>query len=351
VKRETKLVGASGHELSPALSRATTFDRSQGPYAYQRQGSPTVEEAERALGELDSGHALLFPSGMAAVTAVLLGLLEPGARVAVPHDAYYGVPTLIETELARWGLELTRFDQTGRPPEDGDAVWLETPANPLLSFPDLDAHVAAARARGARVIVDATAATPLLLRPLEHGADLVVHSATKYLSGHSDVLLGAVVCASEAERDRLYEFRTRTGIVAAPDPAWLLLRGLRTLGVRVPRQSATALELARRLDEHPAVERVHYPGLGDAVAARYLGGQFGGLLSFLVAGGRDAAERVERSTRLIRNATSLGGVESVLETRARWEGDRIPPNLVRLSVGLEDVDDLWLDLAQALGSR
>jgi cystathionine gamma-synthase len=350
MKRETKLVGASGHELSPGLSRATTFDRSQGPYAYQRQGSPTVEEAERALGELDGGHALLFPSGMAAVTSVLLGLYEPGKRIAVPHDAYYGVPTLLETELGRWGLELLRFDQTGEPPRGADAVWLETPANPLLSFPDLDAQVAGARAGGARVIVDATAATPLLLRPLEHGADVVVHSATKYLSGHSDVLLGAVICASEADRDRLYEFRTRTGIVAAPDPAWLLLRGLRTLAVRVPRQSATALELARRLAEHPDVERVYYPGLGDAVAARYLD-QFGGLLSFLVAGGREAAERVEQSTRLIRNATSLGGVESVLETRARWEGDRIPANLVRLSVGLEDVDDLWADLAHALGSR
>jgi cystathionine gamma-synthase len=350
VKRETKLVGAAGHELSPGLSRATTFDRSQGPYAYQRQGSPTVEEAERALGELDGGHALLFPSGMAAVTSVLLALLGPGQRVAIPADAYYGVPVLVETELARWGLLPERFDQTGAPPEGADAIWLETPGNPLLSFPDLDAYAAAARSGGARLIVDATAATPLLLRPLEHGADVVVHSATKYLSGHSDALLGAAICASEADRDRLYEFRTRTGIVPAPDPAWLLLRGLRTLGVRVPRQSQTALELARRLEAHPAVERVLYPGLGDPVAARYLE-QFGGLLSFLVAGGAEAAERVERSTQLIRNATSLGGVESVLETRARWEGDRIPANLVRLSVGLEDVDDLWEDLAQALGSR
>ncbi len=349
MKRETKLVSAAGHELSPGLSRATTFDRSQGPYAYQRQGSPTVEEAERVLGELDGGHALLFPSGMAAVTSVLLALHEPGERVAVPRDAYYGVPALLETELARWGLVLLHFDQTEPAPSGADVVWLETPANPLLSFPDLDAQVAAAHAAGARVIVDATAATPLLLRPLEHGADVVVHSATKYLSGHSDVLLGAAICAREADRDRLYEFRTRTGIVAAPDPAWLLLRGLRTLAVRVPRQSATALELARRLESHPAVERVYYPGLRDEVAARYLE-QFGGLLSFLVAGGREEAERVERATRLIRNATSLGGVESVLETRARWEGDRIPANLVRLSVGLEDVDDLWADLAQALGS-
>jgi cystathionine gamma-synthase len=301
------------------------------------------------LGELDGGAALLFPSGMGAVTAVLLGLLSPGARVAFPTDAYYGVAVLLETELARWGLELVPFAQTGPAPAGVDVVWLETPSNPLLSFPDLDAHVEAAHAGGARVIVDATAATPVLLRPLEHDADVVVHSATKYLSGHSDVLLGAAVFRDGADRDRVYELRTRTGIVAAPDPAWLLLRGLRTLALRVPRQSATALELARRLERHPAVERVNYPGLGDPVAARYLDA-FGGLLSFLVAGGGAAAQRVESSTTLIRNATSLGGVESVLETRARWEGDRIPANLVRLSVGLEDVDDLWRDLEQALAA-
>src|SRR5919204_268927 len=158
-------------------------------------------------------------------------------------------------------------------------------------------------------------------------------------------LLGAVVCRDEGEAKRLRELRTRTGIVAAPDPAWLLLRGLRTLPLRVERQSASALELARRLAEHPRVERVHYPGLGDPRAARWMEGGFGGLLSFDVAGD---ARAVEQATQVITNATSLGGVESLLETRARWEGDRVPPNLLRLSVGLEDVEDLWADLAQAL---
>ena len=311
MKRETKLVTSSGHEIAPALSRATTFDRALGPYAYQRQGSPTIEEAERLLGELDGGRALLFPSGMGAVTSVLMALLDPGARIAFPHDAYYGVAVLLRTELARWGLELVEYEQTGPAPAGVQVVWLETPSNPRLSFPDLDAHVEAAHAAGARVVVDATAVTPVLLRPLEHGADVVVHSATKYLSGHSDVLLGAAVCRSDSDHDRLYEFRTRAGIVAAPDSAWLLLRGLRTLSLRVGRQSATALELARRLQVHPAVERVLYPGLGDEVAGRYLEA-FGGLLSFLVAGGQEAAEAVERSTRLIRNATSLGGIESTL---------------------------------------
>src|SRR6266540_1991494 len=216
------------------------------------------------------------------------------------------------------------------------------PSNPFLTFPDLGA----AAAHPAPVLVDATASTPVLFRPLEHGADFVLHSATKYLAGHHDALVGAVVCRSEEDRDRLKEFRGRTGAVAGPDTAWLVQRGLKTLEVRVRRQSESALELARRLDAHPAVERVRYPGLGDERAARYMSGGFGGLLSFDVKGD---ATKVESSTELIENATSLGGVSSVLETRYRWEGDRVPKNLIRLSVGLEDVDELWADLERALG--
>ena len=221
------------------------------------------------------------------------------------------------------------FDQTGPPPAGVQLVWLEAPSNPFLTMPDLEG----AAAHPAPVLVDATAATPIHLRPLEHGADLVLHSATKYLSGHSDVLLGAVVSRDPETAARLHEFRSRSGIVAAPDAAWLLLRGLKTLEVRVRRQTETAMELARRLEAHPQVEIVRYPG-------------FGGLLSFDVAD----AERVETSTRLIKNATSLGGVESTMETRRRWEGDRVPEGLLRLSVGLEDVEDLWADLEQALSS-
>jgi cystathionine gamma-synthase len=197
-------------------------------------------------------------------------------------------------------------------------------------MPDLDA----AAAHPAPVVVDATAATPVHLRPLERGADFVLHSATKYLAGHDDVLLGAVVCKREADAERLKEFRTRTGITAAPDPCFLLLRGLKTLELRVRRQTETARELARRLEEHPAVDQVRYPG-------------FGGLLSFDVAGA-DEARRVETALRLIANATSLGGVDSVLESRGRWEGDRVPPGLLRLSVGLEPLEALWEDLNQAL---
>jgi cystathionine gamma-synthase len=332
--------------MTTPLDRSTVwpYERGElGDFYYARYSSPTVAEAEQALGNLDGGRALLFPSGSAAITCVVLALLEPGQTVALAQDAYYGTSVLLRL-LERWGLRFVEFDQTGQAPEDADLVWLETPSNPLLSFPDIEAFTGG----DALVVVDSTAATPVLLRPLEHGADLAVHSVTKYLGGHSDVLLGAVVCRRDEHYDRLLEFRGRSGIVSAPDPAWLLLRSLPTLELRVRRQSETALELARRLSEHSAVERVYYPGLGDEVAARYLRGGFGGLLSFEVAGGAEAARRIETSTRVIANATSLGGVKSVLETRHRWEGDRIPESLVRLSVGLEDVDALWDDLEGAL---
>ncbi len=196
------------------------------------------------------------------------------------------------------------------------------------------------------VVVDNTVLSPVLLRPLEHGADFVLHSASKILGGHHDVLMGAVACAREEDHARLRAFRTASGIVAAPDPAWLALRGMKTLALRVQRQSAAALELARRLREHPMVQQVRYPGLDDPVAARYVDA-FGPLLSFDVADAA-GAEKVERSLRLIENATSLGGVTSTLESRGRWEPDRVPPGLLRLSVGLEAPADLWADLAQAL---
>jgi cystathionine gamma-synthase len=314
----------------PPLDRSTIWpyeDGEAGDFYYQRYGHPTGAAAEQALGELDGGEALLFSSGTGASTAVVLALLQPGQTIALAEGAYFGTSVLFG-ELSRWGLEHMEFDQTGAPPDGVDFVWLEAPSNPFLTVPDFEA----AAAHPAPVLVDATAATPIHLRPLEHGADLVLHSATKYLSGHSDVLLGAVVCRDPETARRLKEFRTRTGIVAAPDPAWLLLRGLKTLDARVRRQTETAQELARRLEAHPAVERVRYPG-------------FGGLMSFDVAGD---ASKVETATRLIANATSLGGVESTMESRRRWEGNRVPENLLRFSVGLEPVDELWADLEQAL---
>ena len=300
-----------------------------GPLYYQRYGHPTGIAAEQALGELEGGDALLFPSGSGAITALVLALLEPGQTIALAEGAYYGTAVLFRA-LERWGVRHLEFDQTGTPPAGVDLVWLEAPSNPFLTMPDLEA----AAAHPARVVVDSTAATPVYLRPLEHDADFALHSATKFLGGHSDVLLGAVVCRSADEAERLREFRGRSGIVAAPDPCWLLLRSLRTLRVRMERHTMTASKLAEKLQAHAAVQTVRYPG-------------FGGLLSFDVADGA-AAREVERSLRTIQNATSLGGVESVLESRSRWEGDRVPPGLLRLSVGLEDADQLWADLEQAL---
>jgi cystathionine gamma-synthase len=300
-----------------------------GAFYYQRYAHPAGVAAEAALGELDGGHALLFPSGTGAATALVLTLLEPGATVALAEGAYFGTGKLFE-ELARWGLKTVEFDQTGPLPEGVQLLWLEAPSNPFLTMPDLEA----AAAHPATVVVDSTAATPIHLRPLEHGADFALHSATKYLGGHSDVLLGAVVCKREEDATRLRDFRTKTGIVAAPDPCWLLLRSLETLRFRVEHQTETARELARRLSSHPAVSIVRYPG-------------FGGLMSFDVAEGT-AARRVETATNVIANATSLGGTHSVMETRHRWEGDRVPEGLLRLSVGLEDVDVLWADLESAL---
>jgi cystathionine gamma-synthase len=316
-------------------------DGEPGPYYYSRYDHPTGVEAERALGDLEGGHALLYASGAAATTAVVLGL-GPGKTIAVAEGCYFGTPTLFR-ELEPWGVRFVEFDQTGPPPEGADLVWLEAPSNPFLSFPDVEAAVA----HPAPVLVDATASTPVLFRPLEHGADVVLHSATKYLGGHHDVLLGALVFRSAGDAGRAKELRGRTGPVAAPDAARLMLRGLETLRLRVERQSATALDLARRLAGHAAVETVRYPGLGDPRAARWMQGGFGGMLSFDVRGN---ARAVETATRLIVNATSLGGTRSTMESRHRWEGDRVPRNLLRLSVGLENVDALWADLEQALAA-
>jgi cystathionine gamma-synthase len=331
----------------PPLDRATIHpyeDATPGPFYYQRMGHPVAVEAEGVLGEIEGGHALLFPSGAGATTALVLAMLSPGAKVAVADGGYYGTIGLLRAELSRWGLEVETFDQTGPPPA-ADLVWLEPCSNPMLTFPDLKPAIDAVHAAGGRVVVDNTVLSPVLLRPLSYGADFGLHSASKILAGHHDALLGVVCCARREDAERLRAFRTASGIVAAPDPAWLMLRGLKTLALRVQRQSESALELARRLAAHPSVECVRYPGLGDPVAAKYVSA-FGQLLSFDVGD----TERVERALRLIENATSLGGASSTLEARARWEGARIPAGLLRLSVGLEDVEDLWEDLAQALGA-
>jgi cystathionine gamma-synthase len=301
-----------------------------GPFIYQRYAHPTGVAAERTLGELEGGDALLYASGTSAATACVFALCRPGTKIALAEGAYFGTGVTL-AQFEPWGLEVTEYDQTGTPPADADVVWVEAPANPILTQPDWEKL----RAHRGLVVCDATLSTPVFLKALDEGADVVLHSATKYLTGHHDALLGATVSRDTELTRRLYDARMRLGLSASPDAADALRRGLRTLEVRVRRQTETAQELARRLARHPAVVLVRYPGLG-------------GLISFDVAG--DAARAVETSTRLIQNQTSLGGVESSMESRHRWEGDRIPQGLLRLSVGLEDGDALWADLEQALAA-
>jgi cystathionine gamma-synthase len=334
------------------LSSETSLDRSTrwpytggelGDFSYSRFDHPTGVAAELALGELDGGRALLFASGMAAATAAVLALSGPGKTIALGEGCYYGTSRLFEI-LAPWGARYVEYAQSGPPPDGADLVWIEIPGNPLLTVPDIEA----AASGPAPVVCDATAATPVLCRPLEHGVDVVLHSVTKYLGGHHDTLLGALVFRDDDLYDRVKAVRMQTGAIASPDSAWLLLRSLKTLELRVRRQSDTALELSRRLAGHPKVDVVRYPGLGpDPLAQRYLEGGYGGLLSFDVADA-DAARQVESATRVIANATSLGGVDTTIEGRFRWEGDRVPPGLLRLSVGVEDIEALWADLEQAL---
>jgi cystathionine gamma-synthase len=296
-----------------------------GRFYYSRYGHPAGAAAEERLGALEHGDALLYGSGMGAETTVLLAFARPGARVALAEGAYWGTSVLMR-DLARWGLELVEYDQR-EPPPPADVVWVEAPANPVLTMPAWEAL----RAHSGLVVCDATLATPVYLRALDEGAHVVVHSATKYLCGTHDALLGATVTRDRDKTDRLLELRGRAGLQAAPDAAASLLRGLDTLAERMARITATATELASRLRAHPAVDRVRYPG-------------FAGVISFDVADARS----VETRTRTIVNATSLGGERSTIESRHRWEGDRIPAGLLRLSVGLEDVDELWRDLEQAL---
>ncbi|WP_373694831.1 trans-sulfuration enzyme family protein [Kineococcus terrestris] len=341
---------------------ATDTGEPQGPtLGYGRFGNPTWSALEEALGALEGGEALTFASGMAAVAAAL-HLLPATGTVLVPHGAYNGTHSLTALLAEQGRVAVRHVDITDvagvravlAEVEGPVALWLESPTNPLLEVADIAALAAAGRERGAVVVVDNTFATPLLQRPLELGADVVVHAVTKFLSGHSDVVMGAVVVpAGSAHRDALLRHRTLHGAVPGPLEAFLALRGLRTLPLRLERSQASAAELARRLREHPAVTRVRHPSLpedpGHALAARQMGG-FGAIVSIEVAGGAAAADAVVDAVRLWVPATSLGGVESLVERRRRHAGEPrvVPEDLLRLSVGVEDLEDLWADLARAL---
>ena len=319
--------------MTAPLDRSATwpYDASgePGPYSYARAEHPNAVSVERTLGELEGGRALLFPAGMGAVTGIVLTMLPPGGTIALAAGAYYGHRQLFD-HLAPWGIGVVEYDQTGAPPDGADLILIEAPSNPMLTMPDFEA----AAAHQAPVVCDATLASPLRLRPLERGCDVSLHSATKVLSGHDDLIAGVATVADDGLYDRLHLTRRLTGLVASADTAWLLQRGLETLEVRLDRMEASARRLADRLESHPAVATMRYPG-------------FGFLISFDVADGA-AARRVEVATTVMENATSLGGTHTKLESRHRWEGDRCPEGLLRLSVGLEPADALWADLEQAL---
>ncbi len=318
--------------MTTPLDRSATWpyeDGEPGRFSYARADHPAGVAVEEALGELDGGHALFFPSGTGAMAAAVLTMCRPGDTIAIAEGAYYGTSAMFE-HLEPWGLRYVEFDQTRPPPEGAALVWIEAPANPMLTMPDFEAAIA----HPAPVVCDSTIATPLGVRPLDLGCDVVIHSATKYLGGHDDLIAGSLAVRDAELRERLWHSRRLLGLTPSADTAWLVLRGLKTLAVRVARQIATATEIAQRLERHPAVTTVRYPGLG-------------GVISFDVADGAAALE-VETSLSVIENTTSLGGTRSKIESRHRWEGDRCPPGLLRLSVGLEESDAIWADLEQAL---
>lgn len=333
-----------GKQVGAPLTFTSTY-HADGPVSYARVGNPTWTAFEDALGSLEGGEALVFASGMAAVAGAL-SLVPHGGRIVVPTAAYNGTLVTLADRAEVGEVEVTHVDITDTESVvsalDGAAMlWIESPTNPLLDVADVEALTEAARGHGVLVVVDNTFATPLLQQPLTLGADVVVHSATKYLSGHSDVLLGATVTALSDEgralHERIRRHRQLHGAIAGPMETWLALRGLRTLSVRLERACANAADLASRLSRHPGVDRVRYPG-------------FGAMVSIDVSGDADAAERVAAATQLWVHSTSLGGVESQIERRRRQPGEPevVPENLLRLSVGIEDVEDLWNDLDAAL---
>ncbi|MGI8873132.1 MAG: trans-sulfuration enzyme family protein [Egibacteraceae bacterium] len=327
-----------------------------GDVAYARQGNPTWSAFEEAIGALEGGAAVAFASGIAAIAAVL-GTVPIGGVVVAPADAYTGFRALLSDLSARGRLtvrpvDIADTDATLAACRGAELLWVETPTNPMLAVADLPALCAGGHERGARVAVDNTFATPLLQRPLACGADVAVHSATKFIAGHSDLLLGVAVTADGALAEALETRRTLEGAVPGPFETWLALRGLRTLGVRLRQAQATAATLAERMVRHPAVTLVRYPGLagdpGADRARRQMDGP-GAIVSFEVAGGAAAAAAACQAVRLILHATSLGGVETSMERRARQAGEEgVPPGLIRLSVGCEDAEDLWADLDAAL---
>jgi len=373
LRRETLLAQGLGRvaqpyrEIVPPIHTATTYERgADGSYpggrVYSRADNPTYDTPEALLAALEGGaQAMLFASGQAAAAAVFQSLL-PGDAVVAPRNMYWALRSWLVNYAAPRGLavafyvndsvdDLARLVRETKP----RLIWAETPANPTWEVTDLAAAASIARENGARLAIDSTSATPMLQRPIELGAHLVMHSATKYLNGHSDVIAGALVTAADDEPWRtIRQARSGGGAVLGPFEAWLLLRGMRTLALRVATASASAMAIASRLEGHAKLSHVLYPGLashpGHAIAARQMQGGYGGMLSVRLKGGEAAARGFTNRLRLFRQATSLGSVESLAEHRASVEGPGTlcPADLVRLSVGIEHADDLVDDLLEAL---
>ena len=360
----------------PPVHLSTTFARDQANalinprHSYSRDQNPTFDAPEAILQRLEGGaDALLFGSGMAAGMSIAQAL-TPGDQIIIPNVMYWSLRNWLEKFCGKWGLLLTKYpatDPTSAQAEIAHALaqkpsaaaqqilWLESPANPTWDIIDIAAASSAAKAHGAQVVIDSTVATPVHTQPLALGADLVLHSATKYLNGHSDVVAGALVAArQDALWQRIREVRAENGATLGAFEAWLLQRGMRTLFVRVRQASQSAAAIAEHFSTHPKIERVLYPGLtshpGHAIARAQMQGGYGGMLSLLVKGGAAEALRVVGRTKLFVRATSLGGAESLIEHRHSIEGPTspIPENLLRLSVGIEHIDDLIADLDQAL---
>lgn len=352
----------SGAPSAPPIHAASFYlssgDPADAPYAYGRHGNPTWEALEAALGALEGARSLVFASGQAAALSLMFALAPERKRVVLAHDGYYGTRKLVDL-LRPFGLEpvtvdLAQLALVERELASAPSVlWAESPTNPLLRVLDLGALSALAKSAGAPFVVDNTTATAALQRPLDLGADATVTSLTKAVSGHSDVVLGSIATRNDRIYDVARNWRANAGLVAGPFEAWIALRGLKTLPLRIARQSASALALAEHLVTHPKVARVHHPAVDPRskdLAERQMRG-FGPLVSFELHGGRAEADRVVASARLIRPGTSFGGVESSWERRARWASESAPEGLIRLSVGIEALDDLLSDIDSALAGR
>jgi cystathionine gamma-synthase len=342
--------------LNPPIALNSTFHEG-GPIGYGRYGNETWSALEDAISILEGGKTLLFSSGMAAISAVF-SLLPEGSVVVAANNGYQGTTTLLKKlheseKLKVRFVNLANTDETMAAIPGAQMLYLESPLNPLLEIIDLPKLVAAGKAAGCGVAVDNTLATPLLQNPLALGADIVIHSVTKYLSGHSDLILGSLSTNDLALYNRLEQSRRYGGAIAGPFEAWIALRGIRTFALRMQRSQENALELASRLSKDGRVTKVRYPGLPtDAyhqMAKSFMKG-FGAMISFDVNGTADQVDLMCNSSKLITNATSLGGVESIWERRRRWatESTLVPENLIRFSVGIENVDDLWADIQHAL---